>query len=106
MNDITIRQALRAWSELSDAFHGCNGYGGDTAEIYAYTLIPDNPTIRLMPSGDLLQQAQKESGSIAWANLQEIIRLFKERYECRVAILDVQYPFIHRCHVRVTAGTS
>jgi hypothetical protein len=31
---------LSLWTELVEAYHGINGFGGDTAEIYAYTLMP------------------------------------------------------------------
>lgn len=38
MHNLSMVQALWIWSELEDARHGTNGYGGDTAEIYLYRL--------------------------------------------------------------------
>jgi hypothetical protein len=37
--DISLLQALDIWSELEQAYHGTNPYGGDTAEIYACRLV-------------------------------------------------------------------
>ena len=40
---ISIDQALDVWSEFVDAYYGKNSYGGDTAEIYIYRLMPRTP---------------------------------------------------------------
>jgi hypothetical protein len=43
MHNLSMVQALALWSELESAFHGDNSYSGDTAEIYAYRLMPHDP---------------------------------------------------------------
>ena len=42
--NISIKQAIDVIIELKEAADGVNGYGGDTAEIYAYTLLPHTPS--------------------------------------------------------------
>lgn len=41
---ISTAQALTIYDELLKASYGDNSYGGDTAEIYLYTMIPHRPS--------------------------------------------------------------
>lgn len=43
LSDISMRAGLEIWSELEQCYYDDNGYGGTTAEIYAYRLRPDQP---------------------------------------------------------------
>ena len=43
LSTISIDQALDVWSELEAAYYGENGYGGNTAELYVYRLMPRAP---------------------------------------------------------------
>ena len=43
MTNISIQQLITLWVELEDAYNGVNGFGGDVAKIYAYTLQPRYP---------------------------------------------------------------
>src|SRR5262249_25383349 len=52
MHNLSMAQALLIWSELMDAYHGKNGFGGDTAEIYMYRLMPYDPALVHDPTAD------------------------------------------------------
>ena len=43
LSTLSIDQVIDVWSELEAAYRGENGYGGDTAEIYVYRLMPRAP---------------------------------------------------------------
>ena len=38
-------EMMHLWGELVECYHGVNGYGSDTAEIYAYRLMPYSPLV-------------------------------------------------------------
>lgn len=43
LETISMDQVLDVWTDLEAAYYGKNGYGGDTAEIYVYRLMPRIP---------------------------------------------------------------
>lgn len=99
-SSISINQALDVWSDLNDAYHGCNGYGGDTAEIYAY---------RLLPGGGLLDKTPEDLYEGAKA-LVFLCSKFSARYPSTILINGVSPAewletqggaFGHRAHVQV-----
>lgn len=61
MNNLSMNQALSIWSDLDDAYHGKNGFGGDTAEIYMYRLMPYSPSVTraLTDARDVVRAANK-----------------------------------------------
>jgi len=109
----TIRQAVGIWDELKDAYRNCNGYGGDTAEIYSYRLEEYSPGVHNR-RGDIPEMFKEDAVRIAVdaANaLLEIIVLFREKYECRITINGLTIPqwkkeikkeiLFHRYHVKI-----
>lgn len=106
MIDLTMRQAFAIWMELIEAYHGTNGYGGNTAEIYAYSLQQCDPATQL--TGTLGEEAQREQAALAAVNLKTLIALFLETYRCSALHIDgepwqeaLKSGLVHRCHVRI-----
>jgi hypothetical protein len=99
-------QALNVWAELEDAYHGANGFGGDTAEIYAYRLMPMSPSYSITSAYEMPEHPQMERR--AWSDLIELCAKFQQHRNCKVVIDDVPLEdcdpngrFIHRSHVQV-----
>lgn len=105
MVDLTQRQLLNLWSELVDAYYGKNGFGGNVAEIYAYTILPNNPARNYPEETDFLEKARAEDSAVAGNNLFAVLELFRDRYNCTYKIdgFEVDSPvyFLHRVHVEV-----
>lgn len=76
MTHLSIDRILWLWSELEDAWHGCNGFGGDTAEIYVYRFLPYCPT----------GEPDDEEVAAALKGALEVMLLFQERRNCRLTI--------------------
>ena len=106
MIDLTMRQALEIWSELEQAYFGKNGYGGDTAEIYAYRVQTRSP---LGEAGNGV--AMRERALQAGENLISLIRIFMNMRDCEI-LVDGHGPellrggFDHRVHVKVIPRTQ
>ena len=112
MNRISMAQALGLWSDLCDAYHG-KGWGGDTAEVYLYRLMPRNPSADNARSQDLKSgisaEARAEQVRHANESLYDLLCLFAEERACRVQVdgRDLgewlkRADCDHRVHVRVT----
>ena len=105
-------QALEIWSELWQAYFGKNGYGGDTAEIYTYCVMPDSP------GKNLNEERQSEYGLQAAKSLYSLLTKFSHDYDCKIEIMTTrdigkeigewmfEEPLFHLCHVRVKAKTK
>ena len=105
---ISAAQAIDVWSELETAYRGENHYGGDTAEIYAYTLMPYSPSYARDRHSALFIQEHVQMERRASEALYELLVLFAEKRECRIEVEGHELgpwlrktPFSHRCHVRV-----
>ncbi len=104
-SDLDPDVLLDVWRDLEDARLGESGFGGDTAEIYAYRLLPFGPR---HPLSDLAEDVQ---GQLAAGNLTRIARGFLAMHpycEIRVGQLSHEQlmrdgvpPFTHRAHVQV-----
>lgn len=103
---------LRLWGSLVEAVHGVNGFGGDTAEVYAYTLLPDNPTRYAKRHDgrvpDHVTTAEREDAEAAADVLAFVLALFVEEYERTAFVNDIPFPAarvvpqtLHRWHVRI-----
>jgi hypothetical protein len=131
MLNLSIPQAIDIYDELVRAYYGKNGFGTDTAEIYAHRLVPANPTAEAayrnhnnIEKGGLLWNALMEQGQAAADNLFAIIDRFQQKYpNAKVRFEDfrqdgdadegisktiwvqprtfLRKPLFHRCHVRV-----
>jgi len=104
MDNISIAQALGFWSELWKAYYGENGYGGNTAEIYAYTLMPHSPTLEK----DGFEEIKREAGLQAAKSLHALLVKFQEQEKCKIRINGkllgewfTRRPFLYRCHIKV-----
>lgn len=101
VNGYSTLQALEVWDDLVRAYHQRHPYGTDTAEIYAYRLLPHTPSLAIRPD-DLA------AGVSASAALSDLLTLFTDRYTCE-AIVDGEWfdrtqglpAQTHRWHVRI-----
>jgi hypothetical protein len=108
MNNVSMNQALSIWSELWQAYYGDNSYGSDTAEIYAYRLMPYSPIFNL--KGDTFQESNDELRINAVNSLVALCKKFAQENECVIEIdkcpLDkwvsmIGREFDYRCHIKV-----
>lgn len=108
LEHISMRQALNVWSELEQAYYGDNKYGSDTAEVYAYRLLPNMPVEHWEHQSPPMREYSREQYILARSALAALCAIFAEDRECRV-LIDGQHPdfwddgtpFDHRAHVQV-----
>ena len=103
-------QVARLWADLEDAYQGRASHG-DTAEVYAYRMLPYDPTFasaltRTRTTSD--EEAIRDNAKLARDALVSVARAFEEHRECKVFVqganLDVFVTgpgFTHRVPVRV-----
>jgi hypothetical protein len=113
MLNMPMIEVLRVWTELVEAYHGVNGYGGDTAELYAYRFCRDDPTRRLdKVDGEkcqLRKDAERRAGNEARGALWSLLTLFQQVMSAEVYVdgktlyqwQQASEPFDHRVHVKV-----
>ncbi len=77
----SIHQAVEIWDDLRDAMEGKASHGYD-AEIYAYRLLPHNPSMTMGKEWRL------EDIIRASRSLVEIIDMFRERYTDTTVLID------------------
>jgi hypothetical protein len=106
MINISIQQLITLWVELEDAYNGVNGFGSETAEIYAYTLQPRSPGYD--QGSDKVDSIELELD--ASKSLYEVLVLFKSKRDCDIFIEErklgkwlLEEKFLHRCHIRIKA---
>lgn len=109
MNHFSTEQALRVWSELWQAYYGENSFGGDTVEIYAYTLRPDNPCQYREGFND----AKTVIGIRTARDLIELLQFFQDETHCRIDVNGTPLAgymcaqiFDHRWHVKVVRNET
>lgn len=112
MHNLSMVQALWIWSELVAAYYGKNGYGGDTAEIYEYRLLPNAPAFDSDADGEFFAERRAELHKQAAESLRALVLHFEETHDCEVhvpfgstsarasAVLS-EMTFEHRIHLRV-----
>jgi hypothetical protein len=118
---ISIEQAVGIYDELFKACIGRNRYGGDTAEIYTYRLLPYDGIYSRnwmdAKPGDPFWEDYLLLEHKAARSLVDIIDMFRTHNECEVTVEDDtgfidytvwvenvlknKYRFAHRIHVRV-----
>jgi len=89
MLNLSTLDLLGLWSDLCDAYHGRNGFGGDTAEIYAYRC--GRPSPASSSTGPLGRQVKREDAERAAASLVAVCQLFEREHSCEV-LLDTGAP--------------
>lgn len=114
---IPLVELLKLWGELTEALNGCNGFGGDTAELYAYRFTGRSPlaeeakawTSRNATPPDLMVKALDERAAEAGSALIALLDLFERVHEVRLVVdgdpawLDRHrggFAFVHRVHVQ------
>ena len=99
----SIYQAVGIWDELREAMEGKNHFGSDTAEIYAYRLMPNDPSFVFK------KESKKEDIIRASRTLVALIDMFLEKYGGDFTIDGMKYKswlkkfghtFDHRVHVK------
>ncbi len=118
MHNLSVVQALTVWSEFEHALRGTNGYGGDTAEIYAYSVMPHTPTHTAAIEDGGYTSINVDCAKDSWVgaanSLLALLRFFVERHgggdKIEVTIdgvtpeewLKAPGYFNHRAHVTIT----
>jgi hypothetical protein len=122
MHNISMTQALSLWTDLEKAYHGTNSFGGDTAEIYIYRLMPRSPLAEsaLNKGKEILgfgmaEQEAKEVIRRANTSLFNLLAYFQEvhsdsRTFVKITLGDQELgPWLkeaglqHRVHVQIKA---
>lgn len=110
MTNISKQQLITLWVELEDAYNGVNGFGSDTAEIYAYTLQPRSPGYEAGSQAPSFLEAHIELELDTSKSLYEVLMLFKEKRQCLIFIEEkrlgkwlLKERFHHRLHIRIKA---
>ena len=113
MHNLSMAQALSLWSELERAYYDRNGFGGDTAELYAYRFVPYSPAAAKAPQGSdgLLADAARDQARQARGSLIRLLDHFKETHQDIEIFVDgmrlmvwrrkTAPEFHHRVHVRI-----
>jgi len=92
-------QAIDVAIELKEAADGTNGFGGDTAEIYAYTLLPHKPTGKY-DTQDYIKAATSLGNIIHEICIREDKNAFINEMAYQKWISKHASEFNHRVHVR------
>lgn len=112
--DLRPMELLALWSELNDAYHGKNGYGGDTAELYAYRFDTYAPTRHGSDghAGNPSIADDNEANAERARRLYDLLTLFSKLSDCVVSVNGrpgrkvgkwmLAMRFDHRVHVQVT----
>lgn len=116
---VSVMDLLSLWSELEQALHGTNGFGGDTAEIYFYRFGLETVTLYMAPQGSSLHAEETQRVGTANARaLYELLALFHEhRCDGHEIYVDatrhhdgkvfgpwiLAEQFHHRVHIRIKA---
>lgn len=108
-------QFATLWGELLEAYHGINGFGGDTAELYSYRFQPYSPTVHssAVYDGKLKDEAKADHFGRAANALLSLCYQFCYEYDCDCEIDGMtptkysnyvnsdELTFDHRAHVRI-----
>lgn len=107
-------ELMKLWGELVEAYHGVNGFGGHTAEIYSYRLQRYDPSVhRRIDRDGAYNDKSKTHYTCAAHALCALLYEFCSAYNCDAEIeglkvddwckLTVQgdIVFDHRAHVRI-----
>lgn len=103
MIHLSQMESMLLWGELVEALHGKNGFGGHTAELYAYRFGR-----RYVP----IPSVQQDNDRQAAQSLYALLRMFLLHYSLHTRRLLVngrrfgvwvrdEFVFDHRVHVEV-----
>ena len=98
---------MTVWGELIEAYHGVNGFGGDTAEIYAYRLQGYSPHAHDHRNEKKLSMQARKAASALVAICCEFMRHYEAQLTIDGLDKDRWYAensfgrFNHRAHVKI-----
>lgn len=119
MYRLNTPQLLTLWSRLEACYYGKDSYGGDTAEIYQYTLLPYSPSIGNVIDGKIKSGMQYDTAQERFKDaceaLHNVLAYFIEskaidekRPGVRVSIEEKEFGRwvaeigqFHRLHIKV-----
>jgi hypothetical protein len=109
MNNVSMNQALSIWSELWQAYYGDNSYGSDTAEIYAYRVMPYSPALLMAKDSQIAIEEGHELARLSACSMRNLVWQFCKEADCKCLIdgedcdtwLAHNPEFDYRCHVKV-----
>lgn len=105
LHSLALPEAMTLWGELVEALHGVNGFGSDTAELYAYRFGHYSPLSVNASTND-----RYEEGRANARVLFDLLTAFADHYRCHIEVngrelgdwlTSPQSQFNHRVHVRV-----
>ena len=110
--NLSVIQALGLWSDLEQAYHATNSYGGDEAELYLYRFMPYAPTankIELVDEPGIFGDIVREAYDAANQTLYNLLDHFSKKRKAIILVEGkplgpwlVTARFVHRVHVKVT----
>lgn len=86
--NISPGQIMHIWENLMDCLHGRNGYGGDTAEIYLYTVMQHSPIVAHDQMEGRVSDRCREVYLEAARTLHGLCRIFEDRQKVRIELED------------------
>ena len=111
MHNLSLNQVLSLWSDLEKAYHGTHGFGGDTAEIYIYRLMPFEPAIMRDPKAEehgIIGSSAREAYERANKSLFKLLSKFAKDRDAAITVDEKELgPWLktarntHRVHVKV-----
>lgn len=102
--NISMNQAINLWDELHSALQGKNGYGGDTAEVYLYSMMEHSPSYARGHAAMFASSSIEHAGHEIYA----LVNRFEGKHSCFVTmeegelaeLIHPDFPY-HRIHLKV-----
>ena len=110
---ISIEQALEIYDELIDAKNGVHGFGGTTAEIYVFRLMPYSPCYSMQNEGKSWDEENRMIEKKAAEDFHSLCHIFSKKHKVSININGIdmhqwiskirseEFRFYHRVHVDV-----
>lgn len=80
-------ELMKLWAEFVECYHGVNGHGGDTAEIYAYRFNKEVPLAKLAYRTSINKPLV--ISNLAQQQLGALVQLFCATYNCKAMIDNI-----------------
>lgn len=96
--EVNPLELCKLWGELVEAYHGVNGFGGYTAEIYAYRFMAYVPAAH-SHIGHESEPARKARDEVYYKAANQLVALIEEFidwYDCYIQINGLAYQDWHR----------
>ncbi len=116
MNNLSMVQALSLWTDLEQALHGTNGYGGHTAEIYWYRMLsgksPYTLAVSEPPKDGIVFEIQRDAHRRVAQSLISLLKHFAVTHPGVSMWIDgiplsklkmKEMEIHHRVHVKITS---